>query len=120
LSEKQVGKRALRKKRVSWQEEFRAGEAAVNVAVIDTADSRARCSLCDGQRLIFYVHCFREENRPIVALCKDCTSARAGGAAKVYVKEAPGPWLRKRWAADKALPKRSVRDASLEALRKSR
>jgi len=105
-------------KKVSWQQQFREAEAKVNVSVIDTADGMPRCSLCGEKRLVFYVHLFREENRPIAALCKDCTIARARGGEKVYVKEAPGPWLRKRWEKDEAVPKASP--ARLEALKVAR
>lgn len=105
-------------KRVSWQQQFREAEAGVNLSVIDTSDSLSCCPMCNQKRLVFYVHCFREENRPIAALCKDCTVARAGGAEKVYVKAAPGPWLRQRWAKDSAVPKTSP--ARLEAMAKAR
>jgi len=106
-------------KKVSWQQQFREAEAKVNVSVIDTVDSAGSCPVCGERRLVFYVHLFREENRPIAALCKACTIARAGGGEKVYVKEAPGPWLRKRWAADKALAKRPVSEVQRANLRRS-
>jgi hypothetical protein len=105
-------------KKVSWQQQFREAEAKVNVSVIDTAESMATCPVCEQRRLVFYVHLFREENRPIAALCKDCTIAHAGGGEKVYVKEAPGPWLRQRWEKDRAVPKASP--ARLEALKRAR
>jgi hypothetical protein len=105
------------KKDADWQRRFREDEAKVNVGVIDTDETTQPCRACGESRLVFFVHCFREPDRPLAGLCKPCTIARAGGEEKVYVKTAPGPWLRKRWQADQKLPKAS--EKRLAAVRKA-
>jgi hypothetical protein len=74
-------------------------EKTVLVSVIDLADRSERCQACNAKGFTLFVHCFREPNRPIVALCKPCTIQRAGGVEKVYVTNNRGPGLHQRWKA---------------------
>lgn len=91
-----------------WQKKFREREALVNVSVLDVVEGKRKCSMCAAEALAFYVHCFREDNRPIKVLCKDCTITVAGGDKKVYVREAIGPGLRKHWEANRKVVIRSA------------
>jgi hypothetical protein len=104
---------------------YREIEKSVNVSVLDVA--KARCSGCRGKSggdegLVYYVHCFREENRPIRALCKKCVVEMAGGVEKVYVREAIGPFLRKFWEKDRREKKRNVTlsGVQIEAMQRGR
>lgn len=107
-----------KKTRVDRLQEARGAEAKANVSVIDAADGQKKCQTCKGDGLIFYVHLFRDPNRPIFALCKNCTIARAGGAEHVYVKEIV--WLRKFWKSNRREAKRELSESHQRALKEAR
>ncbi len=89
-------------------ERTREIEQRTSVTVIDLADRGEPCETCGARQLVFYVHCWRERQRPIAALCKPCTEARAGGAERVWVTRNRGPGLKTRWRAGERVALRSA------------
>lgn len=63
-------------------------ERGFSVTVIDVEDPGTPCRGCGspGPGAVYTVHCWREEFRPLVALCKPCAAERAGGEARVHVR----------------------------------
>jgi hypothetical protein len=88
----------MKTKQPSWQEQRRAAEAAVNLSVIDVEEAGTACLTCGATGVVYTVHCWREETRPVLALCKACTERRAGGASLVHVN-ANRVGLRAGWQA---------------------
>lgn len=61
-------------------------ERLVIVSVIDCEDPGTPCRCCGATGPVYSVHCWREEGRPIVALCRECKIERAGGTEGVYIR----------------------------------
>jgi hypothetical protein len=74
-------------------------ERNYTVTVIDVEDAGTPCRCCGESGMVFSVHCWREENRPIVALCKACAMDRAGGEARVAFRS-DRDGLLTRWQAN--------------------
>jgi len=64
----------------------REQERGVNVTVIGTEDAGTPCQSCGSTGTVYSIHCWREELRPIAALCKPCAETRAGGVEHVAVR----------------------------------
>ena len=90
-----------------WQAKRRSQQATLAVCVLDAASPKTRCAACKGEGLVFLVQVVSEPWRPIVALCKTCAIQRAAGEERVYVRELPGPWLRKFWKTNRREAKRN-------------
>ena len=61
-------------------------EEGFAVSVVGLESARTPCRICGATGAIYTVHCWREEARPIVALCKNCAVERANGVERVYVR----------------------------------
>lgn len=70
-------------KAISYLAESERGKS---VTVVDTEDAGTPCRSCGSTGVVYTVHCWREPERPVAALCKPCTEARAGGAEAVAVR----------------------------------